>query len=72
MVKNRIKEILEKKKISQTTLADLLGKSFNMVNIYATNKVQPPLVTLYNIAELLNVNVRILLVPNDVKHTSDE
>lgn len=61
---NRIKEILESKGISQTELANLLGKSFNMVNLYATNKVQPPISILYQIAEILNVDVRGLLVPS--------
>ena len=61
---NRIKEILESKGISQTELANLLGKSFNMVNLYATNKVQPPISILYQIAEILNVDVRELLVPS--------
>lgn len=61
---NRIKEILESKGISQTDLANLLGKSFNMVNLYATNKVQPPISILYQIAEILNVDVRELLVPS--------
>ena len=40
---NRIKEVLDAKGISQTELADRLGKSFNMVNLYATNKTQPPI-----------------------------
>lgn len=40
---NRIKEFLEAKGMSQTDLAHKLGKSFNMVNLYATNKVQPPI-----------------------------
>lgn len=44
---NRIKEVLDAKGISQTELADRLGKSFNMVNLYATNKTQPPIPVLY-------------------------
>lgn len=36
---NRIKEVLEAKGISQTELANRLGKTFNMVNLYTTNKV---------------------------------
>jgi len=31
---NRIKEILEEKRIKQTWLAEQLGKSYNMVNCY--------------------------------------
>lgn len=61
---NRIKEFLEKKGISQTDLAHQLGKSFNMVNLYATNKVQPPIPVLYEIANILQVDVRDLLMPN--------
>lgn len=64
---NRIKEVLEEKGISQTELANMLGKSFNMVNLYATNRVQPPVPVLYQIAELLNIDVRMLLIPNKKK-----
>ena len=69
---NRIKEILEAKGISQTELANRLGKTFNMVNmvnLYATNKVQPPILVLYRIADILKIDVRELLIPNklDIK-----
>lgn len=63
---NKIKEILEVKGLSQTELADKLGKSFNMVNLYATNKIQPPIPVLYQISEILNIDVRELLVPNQI------
>ena len=65
---NKIKEILEVKGLSQTELADKLGKSFNMVNLYATNKIQPPIPVLYQIAEMLNIDVRELLVPNQINN----
>lgn len=64
---NRIKEVLLSKGISQSELARRLGKTFNMVNLYASNKVQPPLPVLYRIAEIVNVDVRELLIPNPVK-----
>lgn len=63
---NKIKEILEVKGLSQTELAEKLGKSFNMVNLYANNKIQPPIPVLYQIAEILNIDVRELLVPNQI------
>ena len=63
---NRIKEVLKAKDISQTELADRLGKTFNMVNLYATNKVQPTIPVLYQIADILNVDVRDLLIPNKI------
>ena len=63
---NRIKEVLEAKGISQTELANRLGKTFNMVNLYTTNKVQPPIPILYQIADILNEDVRNLLIPNKI------
>ncbi len=44
---NRIKEVLDEKGISQAELVNMLGKSFNMVNLYITNRVQPPVPVLY-------------------------
>lgn len=64
---NRIKEVLTTKGISQTELANMLGKTFNMVNLYTTNRVQPSIPVLYKIAEILNVDVRTLLIPNEIK-----
>jgi putative transcriptional regulator len=60
---NRIKEVLEEKGIKQTWLAQHLGKSFNMVNAYAQNRQQPRLEILFQIAQLLHVDVRDLLNP---------
>nr|WP_297165694.1 helix-turn-helix transcriptional regulator [uncultured Dysgonomonas sp.] len=59
---NRIKEVLNEKGIKQTWLAEKLGKSFKMVNAYTCNRSQPSLETLYLIAELLQVNVKDLIV----------
>jgi len=59
---NRIKEVLEEKGIKQTWLADRLGKSYNMVNGYVQNRQQPRLEVLYQIAEILNVSVKELIV----------
>ena len=67
---NRIKEALTVKGVSQTELANRLGKTFNMVNLYAANKVQPPIPVLYRIADILNIDVRDLLVPNRIKKYS--
>jgi len=61
---NRIKEVLEKKGIKQIWLADQLGKSYNMVHSYAQNKRQPSIEDLYKIAEILNVDIKELLVSN--------
>ncbi len=63
---NRIKEVLEAKDISQTELANRLGKTFNMVNLYASNKVQPPISVLYRIADILKIDVREFLISNNI------
>lgn len=59
---NRIKEVLETKGLTQTWLAETLGKSYNMVNSYAQNRRQPSLEVLYEIARILNVDPRELLI----------
>ena len=61
---NRIKQVLEKKGIKQTWLAEKLGKSYNMVNAYAQNRQQPRLETLMEIADILDIDVKELLVSN--------
>jgi transcriptional regulator with XRE-family HTH domain len=59
---NRIKEVLEEKGIKQVWLADKLGKSFNTVNGYVQNRNQPSLEVLYEIAQILDVNPKELLI----------
>ena len=65
---HRIKEALIEVGISQTELAKRLGKGFNMVNLYATNKVQPPVPVLYQIVAYAEIYVRTLLIPNKIKY----
>lgn len=65
---NRIKEVLEKKGIKQTWLAEKLGKSYNMVNAYSQNRQQPRIEVLYKIAKLLDVDARDLLTESDYKN----
>jgi transcriptional regulator with XRE-family HTH domain len=59
---NRIKEVLKEKGITQTWLAKQMDKSYNTVNEYARNKRQPSLEDLYEIAEILNVSAKDLLI----------
>ncbi len=61
---NRIKEVLEQKGIKQTWLAEKLGKSYNMVNAYSQNRQQPRLETLMEIAEILDIDVKELIISN--------
>lgn len=58
---NRIKEVLEEKGIKQTWLAEKLGKSFSIVNAYVCNRRQPSLETLFQIAEILEIEVKQLI-----------
>jgi len=62
---NRIKEVLEEKGIKQTWLAEQLGKSYNMVNGYVQNRQQPRLEVLYEIANILKIDVKELLKTNE-------
>jgi putative transcriptional regulator len=59
---NRIKVILEEKGIKQIWLAEKLGKSYNIVNGYAQNRHQPRLEVIFEIAKILEVNPRELII----------
>ena len=59
---NRIKEVLDEKGIKQVWLAEKLNKSFNMVNSYCQNRRQPSLELLYQVAKILDVDVKDLIV----------
>ncbi len=59
---NRIKLVLVEKGISQTQLAKDLGKSLSSVNAYCCNRAQPSLDVLKQIADILSVNMKDLIV----------
>jgi transcriptional regulator with XRE-family HTH domain len=61
---NRIKQVLKDKGISQTWLANKMEKSYNTINEYARNVRQPSLEDLYRIAEILDVDIKVLIVSN--------
>lgn len=60
---NRIKEVLEERGIKQTWLAQQIDKSFAMVNAYVQNRRQPSIEVLREIASVLDIDVRDLLMP---------
>lgn len=64
---NRIKEVLEERGIKQVWLSEKLGKSYNMVNGYVQNRQQPRLEVLYEIANILKIDVKELLKTNQCK-----
>jgi len=59
---NRIKAVLADKGKTNVWLAEELGKSKTTVSKWCTNDVQPTMETLFAIADVLNVDVRDLLV----------
>ena len=59
---NRIKEVLLEQGRTQAWLANRIGKSYVVTTNYVNNKTQPSIPVLYQIAEVLGVDVRELLV----------
>ena len=59
---NRLKLLLVEKKKTGKWLAEQLGKDQTTVSKWCTNTVQPSLDTLLQIANLLEVDVRDLIV----------
>lgn len=64
---NRIKVILVEKKKTNKWLADQISKDQATVSKWCTNTTQPTLDTLMEIARILDVDVRELLVPTDTQ-----
>ncbi len=63
-VMNRIKVMIVDRGRTNNWLAEQLGKDRTTVSKWCTNNVQPSVEMLYKIAEILDVDVRELLVSN--------
>ena len=61
---NRIKQILEEKGITQFWQDEKIDESFSQTNAYVCNRRQPRIEWLYEIASLLDVETKNLLVNN--------
>ena len=61
IVMNRIKVVLVEKQRTNRWLAEQMGKSENTISRWCSNKSQPSIVQLQEIANLLDVDVRVLL-----------
>lgn len=59
---NRIKAVLAEKQLTGKWLAEEIGKSENAISKWCSNKVQPPLEVLLEIATLLSIDIRELLI----------
>ena len=61
IVMNRIKVTLVEKQKTNRWLAEQMGKSENTISRWCSNKSQPSIIQLQEIANLLDVDVRVLL-----------
>lgn len=61
---NRLKVVLAEKQKTNKWLAEQLGKDPTTVSKWCTNKSQPTVETLYDIANCLDVDVKTLLWPS--------
>ena len=63
IVMNRIKVTLAEKQKTSRWLAEQLGKSENTISRWCSNKSQPSIAQLQEIAKCLDVDVRTLITP---------
>ena len=63
---NRIKVTLVEKQKTNRWLAEQMGKSENTISRWCSNKSQPSIAQLQEIANLLHVDVRNLIMPTKV------
>ena len=66
IVMNRIKVTLVEKHKTNRWLAEQMGKSENTISRWCSNKSQPSIVQLQEIANLLDVDVRTLITPTKI------
>ena len=66
IVMNRIKVTLVEKQKTNRLLAEQMGKSENTISRWCSNKSQPSIAQLQEIANLLDVDVRNLIMPTKV------
>jgi len=59
---NRIKKVLKEQGRTQTWLAEKIGKSYVVVTNYCNNNTQPSIQVLTDISQVLDVDIRELLV----------
>ncbi|QZT39149.1 helix-turn-helix domain-containing protein [Halosquirtibacter xylanolyticus] len=59
---NRVKIVLAEKAKTNKWLAEQLGKSLTTVSRWCTNETQPSIETVVEIAEILDVDARELIV----------
>ena len=65
---NRLKVVLAEQRRTNKWLAKMLGKDVSTVSKWCTNKSQPGLETLYEIAKCLNIDAKDLLAPSNANN----
>lgn len=63
----RLKEILEKRGLTQVWLSDQIGVSVVSVNNWCQNKNDPSLKTLKKMADVLGIKIADLLIDENIK-----
>jgi DNA-binding XRE family transcriptional regulator len=63
----RLKEILEKRHLTQVWLADQVGVTVVSVNNWCQNKSEPSLKTLASIAKVLRIKISDLIIEENNK-----
>lgn len=63
---NRLKAVLAEKQVTNKWLAEKMNISTITVSRWCTNKTQPSLETLMEIAEILQVDARMLIVETKI------
>ena len=61
---NRIKVVLVEQNRSSLWLAEQMGKDKSTISRWCTNDMQPSIETLFQIAEVLNISARELIIDN--------
>jgi bacteriophage CI repressor helix-turn-helix domain len=59
---NRLKSVLAEKQLTGKWLAERIGKSENTISKWCSNKAQPSLENLVEIAKNLDIDVKELLI----------
>ena len=65
---NRLKVVLAEKKRTNKWLAEQLGKDPVTVSKWCTNTTQPDIYTMAKISDILNVDIRELLISRNQKN----
>ena len=72
MLKNNLKEVFKKHKVTNRILARYFNKSESTISLWRNNKRQPSLHQIYEIAKLLRINIHDLIEPTSWENSDFE